>query len=174
MIYRRRVQIYVHRHNQSISVQTAILTVSDTRTKENDISGAAIREFLEANGHHVEDYTIVDDDVYSIRNAVTGWCERSANQAIIITGGTGFSPRDVTYEAVSDLFHKEMTGFGELFRNLSYEEIGAKAMFSRAAAGSINGRAVYVLPGSENAVKLGMSKLILPSIQHFTEELNRL
>ncbi|AZB43134.1 MogA/MoaB family molybdenum cofactor biosynthesis protein [Bacillus sp. FJAT-42376] len=164
----------MHTHDLSISVQTAVLTVSDTRTKQTDLSGTAINELLIESGHSVKEYSIVSDDIELISSFIRTQSENPEIQAIIITGGTGFTPRDVTYEAVSRLFEKEMTGFGELFRSLSYEEIGVKAMFSRAAAGSRNGCAIYALPGSLNAVKLGMTKLILPSIQHFTEELNRI
>ncbi|MTH51935.1 molybdenum cofactor biosynthesis protein [Bacillus mangrovi] len=164
----------MHTHNQNLSVAAAVLTVSDTRTKENDKSGALIRELLSNEGHTAADYAIVKDETAEIVNKVLSWSRTDGIQAVIITGGTGFSPRDVTHEALVKIFDKEMTGFGELFRRLSYDEIGVKAMFSRAAAGSINGRPVYAMPGSSNAVMLGMKKLVLPSIQHFTEELNRI
>ncbi|MGD6815968.1 MogA/MoaB family molybdenum cofactor biosynthesis protein [Metabacillus sp. 113a] len=164
----------MHKHDQTIAVDAAVLTVSDSRTKENDASGSLIQNLLTKHGHSTIAYSIMKDEQSLISRTVTGWCENRSIQAIIVTGGTGFSPRDITYEAVSRLFDKEMNGFGELFRSLSYDEIGPKAMFSRAAAGSLDGRAIYLLPGSENAVKLGMEKLILPTIQHFIEELNRL
>ena len=154
-------------------IKAAILTVSDTRTVENDRSGQTIKQILEDNNHIVIDYQIVKDDFHNIVSILEEWCEKSDIQAIIITGGTGFTARDITYEAVTSLLEKEMTGFGELFRMLSYEEIGARAMFSRATAGSKNKTPIYALPGSTNAVKLGTEKLILPSVSHFIEELHR-
>ncbi len=163
----------MHHHNPSLSIRTAILTVSDTRTKENDKSGQTIQHLLTKHGHTVSDYQIVKDNLSTITDTIRSWCENPAIQAIIITGGTGFTPRDVTYEAVSGLLEKEMQGFGELFRSLSFTEIGAKAMFSRAVAGSRNGKGIYALPGSTNAVQLAMNQLILPTCQHFVEELHR-
>jgi molybdenum cofactor biosynthesis protein B len=163
----------MHNHNPSISIRAAILTVSDTRTKEDDKSGKEIQSLLTEQQHSVYEYQIVKDDLSSITSTVHSWSENPNVQVIIITGGTGFTPRDVTYEAVSSLLEKEMQGFGELFRSLSYTEIGPKAMFSRAVAGSLNGKAIYALPGSTNAVKLAMNQLILPTCQHFVEELHR-
>jgi molybdopterin adenylyltransferase len=162
----------MHNH-KSISVRTAVLTVSDTRTREDDKSGKEIQNLLIQQQHTVCEYQIVKDEISSITSIVKSWCEHPLVQVIIITGGTGFTPRDVTYEAVSSLLEKEMQGFGELFRSLSYTEIGPKSMFSRAVAGSLNGKAIFALPGSTNAVKLAMNKLILPTCQHFVEELNR-
>jgi molybdopterin adenylyltransferase len=163
----------MHHHNPTISICNAVLTVSDTRTKENDKSGQEIQHLLTKHGHTVSHYQIVKDDLSAITDTIHSWCEDPMIQAIIITGGTGFTPRDVTYEAVSSLLQKEMQGFGELFRSLSFNEIGPKAMFSRAIAGSRNGKAIYALPGSTNAVKLAMNQLILPTCQHFVEELHR-
>lgn len=163
----------LHKHNESAIVRVAVLTVSDTRNVENDESGKLIKSLLIENNHIVQDYKITKDDILSIDSIVNSWCENANIEVIIVTGGTGFTKRDVTYEAISRLLDKEMQGFGELFRSLSYREIGPKAMFSRAIAGTINGRAVYAIPGSKNAVKLAMTKLILPTCQHFVEELNR-
>jgi molybdopterin adenylyltransferase len=163
----------MHKHNESISVCTAILTVSDTRTVEDDGSGKEIQSLLKEKQHTVHVYKIVKDEISEITYTVKSWCENPLVQVIIINGGTGFTHRDVTYEAVSGLLEKEMQGFGELFRSLSYIEIGPKSMFSRAIAGSLNGKAIYALPGSTNAVRLAMNKLILPTCQHFIEELNR-
>ncbi len=163
----------MHHHNPSISIHTAILTVSDTRTKENDKSGQEIQHLLTEHGHTLSKYEIVKDDFSAITDIIRSWCEDPTIQVIIITGGTGFTPRDITYEAVSGLLQKEMQGFGELFRSLSFTEIGPKAMFSRAVAGSRNGKGMYALPGSTNAVKLAMNQLILPTCQHFVEELHR-
>jgi molybdopterin adenylyltransferase len=163
----------MHTHNTSISIHAAVLTVSDTRTKADDKSGIEIQHLLSQQHHTVCEYQIVKDELSSITSIIQSWSNNPTVQIIIITGGTGFTPRDVTYEAVSSLLEKEMQGFGELFRSLSYTEIGPKAMFSRAVAGSLNGTAIYALPGSTNAVKLAMTQLILPTCQHFVEELHR-
>lgn len=162
---------FMHQINESQQVRVGILTVSDTRTEETDRSGQAIQALLETKKHQIEAYSIVLDELSLIQTTILEWIEQTNVQAIIINGGTGFSPRDVTYEAVSTMLNKQMDGFGELFRVLSYEDIGAKAMFSRAIAGSINETAVYALPGSTNAVTLALEKLILPTIAHFVEEL---
>lgn len=164
---------HLHKHNELATVHAAVLTVSDTRTIENDESGKLIKALLDKQNHIVHAYIITKDEIGSIVSTVKSWCENSSIQVMIVTGGTGFTKRDVTYEAISNLLDKEMQGFGELFRSLSYEEIGPKAMFSRAIAGTINDKAIYVIPGSKNAVNLAMTKLILPTCQHFVEELNR-
>ena len=148
-----------------------MLTISDTRTSANDSSGNAIAEMLTAAGHHVADRTIVKDDPGAVQNAIQS--KASAVDVVISTGGTGISARDSTYEAITTLFDKRLDGFGELFRMLSYQEIGAAAMLSRACAGVIGRTALFSLPGSENAVRLAMSKLILPEIGHVVRELRR-
>ncbi|WP_170008792.1 MogA/MoaB family molybdenum cofactor biosynthesis protein [Bacillus fonticola] len=163
----------MHVHNESLTVSTAVLTVSDTRSVDDDRSGQQIQTLLKESNHNVVDYTIIQDDISAITSTIESWRKDPSIQAIIITGGTGFTPRDVTHEAVSSLLEKEMQGFGELFRSLSFAEIGPKSMFSRAVAGSMGRKAVYALPGSTNAVKLAMTTLILPTFQHFVEELNR-
>jgi len=164
----------LHPTHQQLSIGAAILTVSDTRTKADDLSGQQIASLLEEAAFEVIDYEITKDEPADIAAQVKNWCENPAINTIIITGGTGFTPRDQTYDTIVPLFEKEMVGFGELFRSLSYEEIGPKAMFSRATAGSRNQSAIYLLPGSRNAVTLAMTKLILPTVQHFVGELNRL
>jgi len=148
-----------------------VLTISDTRTSANDSSGNAIAEMLTAAGHHVADRTIVKDDPGAVQNAIQS--KASAVDVVISTGGTGISARDSTYEAITTLFDKRLDGFGELFRMLSYQEIGAAAMLSRACAGVIGRTALFSLPGSENAVRLAMSRLILPEIGHVVRELRR-
>ncbi|MGG0176351.1 MogA/MoaB family molybdenum cofactor biosynthesis protein [Gottfriedia acidiceleris] len=163
----------MHKHNEKAIVNAAVLTVSDTRTVENDESGKLIKALLDEQKHIVHDYKITKDEIALIDSIVRSWSEDETIQVIIITGGTGFTKRDVTYEAISKMLDKEMQGFGELFRSLSYTEIGPKAMFSRAIAGSFHDKAIYVIPGSKNAVNLAMTKLILPTCQHFVEELNR-
>lgn len=160
-------------HNQ-LSIRAAILTVSDTRTKANDFGGQRIQSLLQDASFDLVDYQISKDEPLEIADQIKKWCADQTINTIIITGGTGFTPRDQTYDTILPLFEKEMMGFGELFRSLSYEEIGPKAMFSRATAGSREKTAIYVLPGSTNAVTLAMTKLILPTVQHFVGELHRL
>ncbi len=160
-----------HRKNAPASVRCFVLTISDTRTEANDSSGGAIVELLTGAGHQIVGRRIVRDDSAAVRDAV----QSALNTAdvIITTGGTGITARDSTYEAISALLDKRLDGFGELFRMLSYAEIGAAAMLSRATAGSIGSTAVFSLPGSEHAVRLAMTKLILPEIGHVVRELRR-
>jgi molybdenum cofactor biosynthesis protein B len=162
-----------HRGYAPHCVRCAVLTVSDSRTAADDTSGDSIAEALRAAGHEVAERGIVRDDAAAIAQAVRRGIERSDVDAVIVTGGTGVSPRDVTPEAVAPLLDKVLHGFGELFRALSFEEIGAAAMLSRALAGTAGGTAVYVLPGSRGAVKLGMQRLILPELGHLVGQLRR-
>ncbi len=148
------------------NIPCAIVTVSDTRTKENDTGGATIRERLEAAGHVVVDYTILRDEPERIRGHVLSLCERGECRAVLLTGGTGISPRDTTYEAVSALIEKRLDGFGELFRMLSFEDIGAAAMLSRAVAGTRGRTVIFAMPGSPSAVRLAMDKLVVPQLGH--------
>ena len=148
-----------------------MLTISDTRAHETDVSGRAIVELLEGAGHVVAKRQILRDEPMDVRNAVLS--NVGGVDAIITTGGTGITSRDGTYEAVSGIFEKHLDGFGELFRYLSFEEIGSAAMMSRAAAGVARGTAIFLLPGSEHAVRLGMTKLILPELGHVVRELRR-
>ncbi|MEK5232260.1 MogA/MoaB family molybdenum cofactor biosynthesis protein [Lysinibacillus sp. FSL K6-0232] len=156
-----------------LPIQAAILTVSDTRTMAEDRSGQRIHALLQEASFDIIDYQLTKDEPESILHYIHQWCDQPSINTIIVTGGTGFTPRDQTYDTIAPLFHKEMTGFGELFRLLSYEEIGPKAMFSRATAGSCQQTAIYLLPGSTNAVTLAMTKLIIPTVQHFVSELHR-
>jgi molybdenum cofactor biosynthesis protein B len=153
-----------HRAHDARSVGCAVITVSDTRTPETDGSGRCIRELLLARGHRVEHYAILKDDPEAIAAAVR--LVPPSVQVIVINGGTGLARRDTTYEAVQRLIEKEITGFGELFRALSYEQIGAAAMLSRATAGVAGNRVIFSLPGSRAAVELAMTKLILPEVGH--------
>ena len=148
-----------------------MLTISDTRTEATDASGDAIVAALEARGHVVSGRRIVRDDPAAVRATVQE--QAAAAQVIITTGGTGITSRDSTYEAISKLLEKKLDGFGELFRALSYEQIGSAAMLSRACAGSLGRTAIFSLPGSEHAVRLAMEKLILPEIGHVVRELSR-
>ena len=162
-----------HRAYAPRSVRCAVLTVSDSRTLADDTSGESIAAALGAAGHEIADRAIVRDDATAIAAAVRRGIERADVDAVIVTGGTGVSPRDVTPEAVLPLLDKLLHGFGELFRMLSFEEIGAAAVLSRALAGTAGRTAVYVLPGSRGAVKLGMERLILPELAHLVGQLRR-
>lgn len=164
----------MHPTHHQLPIRAAILTVSDTRTKVNDSGGQQIYSLLLEASFEVIDYQISKDEPFEISKYVKKWCTNPAINTIIVTGGTGFTPRDQTYDTILPLFEKEMVGFGELFRSLSYEEIGPRAMFSRATAGCREKSAIYVLPGSVNAVTLAMTKLIIPTVQHFVGELNRI
>ncbi|MDQ3070338.1 MAG: molybdenum cofactor biosynthesis protein MoaB [Acidobacteriota bacterium] len=162
-----------HRADAPASIRCFIVTISDTRTETTDTSGAAIASLLEQAGHAVSGRKIVKDDGTAIRGAVSYAAKSGASDVVITTGGTGISSRDGTYEALSALFERRIDGFGELFRALSYQEIQSAAMLSRATAGIVGHCAVFVLPGSENAVRLAMQKLILPEIGHVVRELRR-
>ena len=162
-----------HRAYAPGALGCAVLTVSDSRTVENDTSGKLIRELLEAKGHRAVLHEIVPDDAGVIRLAVLRALAHGQVDAVIATGGTGVSPRDVTPEAVTPLFEKELAGFGELFRMLSFQEIGAAAVLSRAVAGTAARKVVYVLPGSSGAVRLALERLILPELGHVVGQLRR-
>lgn len=142
------------------SVGVAVLTVSDSRSEDTDTSGHYLRDAALADGHRVVDKRIVKDDIYAIRAVVSAWIADVDVQAILITGGTGFSGRDSTPEAVSVLFDKTIEGFGELFRWLSYEEIGTSTVQSRALGGLANNTVIFCVPGSTNACRTGWEKII--------------
>jgi molybdopterin adenylyltransferase len=152
-------------------VRCFVLTISDTRTEATDASGDAIVELLTGVGHVILGRRIVRDDPAAVRDAMLN--SLAGTDAVITTGGTGITARDSTYEALSALLDKRLDGFGELFRMLSYAEIGAAAMLSRAVGGSIGSTAVFALPGSEHAVRLAMTRLILPEVGHVVRELRR-
>jgi molybdenum cofactor biosynthesis protein B len=162
-----------HRAASPRSVACFVLTVSDTRTEATDASGQAIADLLAADGHRVAGRQIVADEPRTIRAVLDEQLASSEVSAVIVTGGTGISGRDGTYEVVTSLIDKAIDGFGELFRMLSYQEIGAAAMLSRACAGTSRGRIVIALPGSEHAVRLAMTKLILPELGHMVREVER-
>ena len=162
-----------HRTYAPKSVGCAVLTVSDSRTPETDSSGDLIAERLETAGHETRERVIVKDEVEAIRDAVLRSISRPDVEAVIVTGGTGVSPRDVTPDTVEPLLEKRLPGFGELFRVLSFEEIGAAAVLSRALASTAGGTVVYVLPGSSGAVRLGLDRLIVPELAHLVGQLRR-
>ncbi len=162
-----------HREASPEKIQVAVLTISDTRTRETDTGGNAIVEALEEAGHEVARREIVRDDAPKIEETLKELLASESVDAIITTGGTGISARDTTYEVVSRLIDKKLDGFGELFRVLSYEEIGAAAMLSRAIAGAAGTKFVACLPGSRNAVRLAMTKLLVPEMPHVVFELRK-
>ena len=162
-----------HKAEAPRSIRCFVLTVSDTRTEATDTGGRTIADLLTAAGHQVVGRSIVKDDPQNVRDAVHRQLADDAAQVIITTGGTGITSRDSTYEALVTLLDKQLDGFGELFRMLSYEDVGSAAMLSRACAGTIGSTAIFALPGSERAVRLAMEKLILPEIGHVVRELNR-
>lgn len=154
-------------------VACAILTVSDTRTPETDTSGAAIRERLEGAGHSVAFYRIVKDEPEQIVALLDEIVSAGEARVILLNGGTGIAHRDTTYDALSRKLEKTLPGFGEIFRMLSFEEIGPAAMLSRAVAGVYRRRLIFSMPGSSNAVKLAMDRLIVPELEHLAWELTR-
>jgi len=162
-----------HRDQGPDDVRVAVLTMSDTRDRDDDRSGYLIREMLGWRGFTVAAYEIVPDDPDRIRQQLETWLSDVSVDAIITNGGTGISNRDSTYEVVSSMLEKRLDGFGELFRMLSWHEIGAAAMLSRAVAGSVGSTAIFCLPGSSNAVKLAMEKLIGPELGHVVHELKK-
>jgi len=159
-----------HRMAAPRSVRCAVVTVSDTRTVETDTSGALIRERLERAGHAVVFYAIVPDEREEIGRLVDELVQRPDCDAVLLNGGTGIARRDVTYEAIAERLEKRLDGFGELFRWLSYREIGPAAMLSRALAGVYRGRVVIAMPGSTAAVRLAMDELVLPALPHLVFE----
>jgi molybdenum cofactor biosynthesis protein B len=155
-----------HRAHGRRSVACAVVTVSDTRTPETDTSGARIRALLEAAGHRVVATAILPDEPELVREHVSALLADPDVEAVITNGGTGLARRDTTYEALAGLLEKRLDGFGELFRMLSWEQVGSAAMLSRAVAGVAQGRVVAALPGSTKAVELAMEKLLLPELGH--------
>jgi molybdopterin adenylyltransferase len=156
----------------SIEINCAVITVSDTRTPATDRSGELIQQLLESAGHLISRYQIIPDEPSTIRSALDAAVESFPPiQAIVFNGGTGISPRDTTYDAISSVLTKILPGFGEIFRQLSYQDIGSRAIASRAIAGTYQHMLVFSLPGSRGAVKLGMEKLILPELTHLVTQL---
>lgn len=155
-----------HRRAGPAAVPCAIVTVSDTRDAATDRSGRLIRRALQKAGHPVVDYRILKDDPSRIVAHLGDLAERSGARIVLISGGTGVAPRDTTYEAIGGLIEKRLDGFGEIFRALSFRQIGPAAMLSRALAGTYRGMVVFSMPGSEQAVRLALDRLILPEIGH--------
>ncbi|MBX6313712.1 MAG: molybdenum cofactor biosynthesis protein MoaB [Isosphaeraceae bacterium] len=159
-----------HRAEAPRSLSLAVMTVSDTRTLETDTSGALIVELAEAAGHRIVERVVVPDEPDRMRPLLEAYRDRGDLDAILVTGGTGISPRDQTFETVSALLNKPLPGYGELFRMLSYAEIGPAAILSRAVGGLIGEVALLVMPGSRAAVQLAMTKIILPELPHLVRE----
>lgn len=162
-----------HRAAAESSLSVGVLTISDTRTLEDDLGGALVVELFEGAGHRVAARKIVPDDRDSIVSALLSLASVPEVSAIVSTGGTGVARRDVTYEAVSSILDRQIDGFGELFRMLSFAEIGPAAMLSRSTAGTIGSTAVFALPGSRNAIRLAMERIILPEIAHVMYEIRK-
>jgi molybdopterin adenylyltransferase len=162
-----------HRSTAPTTLGFGVITVSDTRQPEDDVSGRSLAALAQVAGHRVEGTVLVADDVAAIRGAVRRMLALPAVDVVVLTGGTGFAPRDVTLDAVVPLFDKTVEGFGELFRMLSWQQMGAAAMLSQAAAGLVGGCAVFLLPGSPKAVSLAMEKLILPEAAHLLGQARR-
>ena len=162
-----------HKATAPKTVGCFVLTVSDTKTAETDTSGTVIRELLTAAGHRVVESRIARDEPSDVARIVREACARQDVQAVVLTGGTGITSRDSTFEAVEALLDKRLPGFGELFRMLSFQEIGASAMMSRAQMGLHARRIVVSLPGSPNACRLALEKLLIPELGHLLREASR-
>jgi molybdenum cofactor biosynthesis protein B len=154
------------------ALRCALLTVSDSRTLKEDTSGALLAELIEGDGHVLAARELVRDDVYQVRAVVSAWIANPEIQVVISTGGTGFTGRDSTPEALVPLFDKTIDGFGELFRQISFEEIGASTIQSRCIGGLANGTLIFALPGSSNAVRTGWARILSPQLNADTRPCN--
>lgn len=161
------------RHTSSRGAALALLTISDSRTEADDLSGACARRLIEEAGHVVVDHGIVKDEAELVRRWVEARLSREGCDGVITSGGTGISARDRTHEALADLLDKRLDGFGELFRMLSWEQVGSAAMLSRALGGIARGKLLFSLPGSPEAVELALGRLILPELGHLLAELRK-
>jgi molybdenum cofactor biosynthesis protein B len=165
------MSVHEHKEKGKKSIRCFVITVSDTRDKTTDTSGRTIEKFLVDEGHQTSGYKIVRDEPVEIEAALIEVLGDNDVDAVIVNGGTGIAPRDGTYEVVSRFLEKKLDGFGEIFRYLSYLDIGSAAVMSRAAAGTARGKILISLPGSKGAVTLAMEKLILPEIRHMVSQL---
>lgn len=159
-------------NREFIAVNIAILTVSDTRTEETDTSGRLLVERVSDAGHHLADKVILPDSLYRIRTRLSKWIADPAVQVVIITGGTGMTGRDHTPEAITPLLDKTIDGFGELFRSLSYKEIGSSSIQSRVLGGIANGTFIFAIPGSTNACCLAWDAILMPQLDSRTQPCN--
>ncbi|MFQ5542139.1 MAG: molybdenum cofactor biosynthesis protein B [Candidatus Binatia bacterium] len=159
-----------HLEKSQAAVKCFVVTVSDTRNKDTDQSGQLIKGLLKTGGHQVVDYCIVKDNPAEIRDLLRQALKRDDLEVVLLTGGTGISPRDGTYEVIDHVLEKRLDGFGEIFRFLSYQDIGPSAIMSRALAGIAAGKIIISLPGSRAAVDLGMQQLVLPVLGHMVSQ----
>jgi len=155
------------------SARCAVITLSDTRTPQTDKSGKRITDLLESSGHSVNEYRLIRDEAEELRGLLEQFLASDALDIILTNGGTGVSRRDRTIEVVQRLLDQLLPGFGEIFRALSFQEIGSGAMLSRAIGGIARGKLLFAMPGSTNAVELAMTKLILPELKHLLHELRK-
>ncbi len=162
-----------HKQKAPQSVNCAVLTISDSRTEQDDESGRLLKQKISDNGHRVISYAILKNDSDAIRKKINELLRQEELQVIITSGGTGASHRDVTVETISPILEKKLDGFGELFRFLTYQDIGTASIMSRAIAGVAEGKVILCLPGSSGAVNLAMDKIILPEIGHLVREATR-
>jgi len=165
------MSVHEHKEKGKKSIRCFVITVSDTRDETTDTSGQTIKEFLTEEGHQTTGYRIVKDEPVEIESLLNEALGLGEVDAVIVNGGTGIAPRDGTYEVVGRFLEKKLDGFGEIFRYLSYLDIGSAAVMSRAAAGTARGKILISLPGSKGAVTLAMEKLILPEIRHMVSQL---
>jgi len=161
-----------HLHGER-SLRWAVVSVSDTHTEEDDVSGHLARSLLEGAGHQVPHYVLVANSVADVRDALDPWLKEIGLEAAVTIGGTGVSSRDLSVNALEAMGGRLVPGFGELYRSLSFAEVGPLAMISRASLFVIGGKPVFALPGSERAVRTAFERLILPGVQHLVEELER-
>ncbi len=162
-----------HRKSAGLIVRCAVITLSDTRNEAADTSGKAIRDLLVGGGNSITHYQIIKDEPAKLESLLRNLFDREEVDAIITNGGTGISRRDATIAVVEKLLDQPLPGFGELFRMLSWEQVGSGAMLSRAIGGIAKGKLIFALPGSSKAVELGMTKLILPELKHLLSELRK-
>lgn len=163
-----------HKQKAPRTARCAVITLSDTRTRENDTSGRYILDSLQAAGHELVGYELIPDDPMRLKGLIVAAFDDPRIEVLITNGGTGISRRDGTVEIVESFLHKRLDGFGEIFRSLSYAEIGSSAIMSRAVAGiDVKGRVLIALPGSTNAVRLAMEKLVLPELGHLLQQARR-
>ncbi len=167
------VGLEAHRAASPPSLAAYVVTFSDSRDEQSDTTGAQIREALAAAGHRVMGWCIWREDAEVLRQGMQDLLNQGGFDVVIVNGGTGIAPRDLAYDVLAGLYEREIPGFGELFRTLSYAEIGSAAMLSRASAGIARGVLVFSLPGSRGAARLAMDKLILPELGHLAGELRR-
>ena len=167
------MSIFEHKQNGQTPLKVMVLTISDTRNEETDKSGQLMMDLLQNENHVMIAYKIVKDEKGLIEAALVEGCQDPGIDVILTNGGTGLAGRDVTIEVIQGIIEKEIPGYGELFRMLSYEEIGAASMLSRAIAGIAKGTLIFATPGSSGAVKLAMEKLILPEMTHIIREIQK-